>query len=312
VTEGLISHIRNEEERLIAAILSPAGAGRPEDKSLLAKQLDRATHIEDALIGLLRNMDGERLPTPMTERSACISSESESASAEFAPALLTVDLLEKHLRAGGCAICRHMASVLFDFFAKWQYWMATDDITQRQFARERGFCPLHTWQLASLSSPRGLSAGYPRIVERLREDLKAIRSNGDMAKSISALAASPKTCLVCRTLSSVEEHCVNELRELLDTEAGRKSYDASSGICLKHLPSLLDTISDPATKRFLVDVAAAHLETLSEDMQSFALKQEATRRELINSNEDRAVWRALDKIVGIKSLCFPWHFDEVR
>jgi hypothetical protein len=46
-------------------------------------------------------------------------------------------------------------------------------------------------------------------------------------------------------------------------------------------------------------------------MQKFALKQEATRRELINSNEPRALQGALESIAGFKSLCFPWDFDEL-
>lgn len=80
---------------------------------------------------------------------------------------------------------------------------------------------------------------------------------------------------------------------------------------MKHLPPLLSLLSDEASKRFLLYEAASHLELLSEDMQGFALKQDATRRDLVNSDERTAVRIAVEKVVGAKSLCFPWEFDEI-
>jgi len=53
-----------------------------------------------------------------------------------------------------------------------------------------------------------------------------------------------------------------------------------------HLPGILAAVPDLATKRFLMGVAAAHLEVLGGRYASFVLKQEATRRELISRAAD--------------------------
>jgi ribosome biogenesis GTPase A len=60
----------------------------------------------------------------------------------------------------GCAICSYLQQRMFDFFAKWQHRLASDEQTQSRFAEEFGFCPLHAWQLVAVSSPLGLSIGY--------------------------------------------------------------------------------------------------------------------------------------------------------
>jgi hypothetical protein len=69
-------------------------------------------------------------------------------------------------------------------------------------------------------------------------------------------------------------------------------------------------VTDPPSRQFLLDVAASWLHVLAEDMQSFALKQEARRRELLNSNEQHAWYWALEHVAGVKALCFPWGMDE--
>jgi GTP-binding protein EngB required for normal cell division len=292
LTDALTRFLREEEKRIVAAVTSPPS---------MADELERAEQIEDALASILHS-----------EGSPRRGKRAQPTVPEFAAAPVTAESLQRDMRAGGCAVCRHLGRVLFDFFVTWQHLMAADDAAQRQYAREFGFCPLHTWQLASVSSPRGLSVGYPRLAERLHADLGAIARNDPSAEAVARLAANAKSCRACRTMAWVQDDCVRRLSDLLAHDAGRQSYAASQGVCLKHLPALLAAVVDPAVKPFVIDVAAAQLQTLGEDMQSFALKQEATRRELVNSNERHALRAALEKIVGFKSLCFAWEFDEVN
>ena len=112
-------------------------------------------------------------------------------------------------------------------------------------------------------------------------------------------------------MALVQDECVRKLADLLRDDAGRRAYIASHGACVRHLSGLLAATTDIGMRRFLLDEAASHLEVLAEDMQSFALKQEATRRHLVNSNEYIALRLALEKIAGFKTLCFPWEFDEI-
>jgi hypothetical protein len=55
------------------------------------------------------------------------------------------------LRRRGCAVCNHVIRAAHDFFAHWQYALASDEKAQSEFAGELGFCPTHMWQLHEMS-----------------------------------------------------------------------------------------------------------------------------------------------------------------
>jgi predicted GTPase len=309
--DAVKAFIQHEEDRLVGAISSGEGSKYAEPDALLAKPAVIAAQIETALLSLLESVTGEArlIPRPTTTNRG--ETGSNAYLVDSAAGHMTVQDVLRDLHVGGCPICRRLSRVLFDFFAAWQHRMAADDAAQRQYAKELGFCPIHTWQLASISSPRGLSVGYPRLAERLNAELRSIAPCDSSADAVRRLAAGSNSCRACRILASVQDDYAHRLAETLGSNIGRRGYASSRGVCLKHLPPLLALLSDPAIKRFLLDEAASHLEMLSEDMQGFALKQEATRRDLVNSDERTAVRMAVEKVVGAKSLCFPWEFDEI-
>ena len=51
-----------------------------------------------------------------------------------------------NLRSGTCPVCAAQTQTIFDFFAQWQYRLASDAAAQRAFAAGGGFCAVHTWQ----------------------------------------------------------------------------------------------------------------------------------------------------------------------
>ena len=75
--------------------------------------------------------------------------------------------LARDLQTRSCPVCEHLASAAFGFLSKWQSTLYADEQTQRDFAAELGFCPLHTWQLEAISSPVGASVGHARLVEEV-------------------------------------------------------------------------------------------------------------------------------------------------
>jgi hypothetical protein len=54
---------------------------------------------------------------------------------------------------------------------------------------------------------------------------------------------------------------------------------------------LVDASSDCETVRFLLETASTVFELISEDMEGFALKREATRRHLASEDEEDAYFR---------------------
>jgi len=78
----------------------------------------------------------------------------------------------KDFQTRGCPACNHIGKTVADFLAGWQYSLACDERVQQEFVLELGFCPFHTWQLASLSSPQGISKGYQKLLKHISAELK--------------------------------------------------------------------------------------------------------------------------------------------
>jgi GTP-binding protein EngB required for normal cell division len=210
------------------------------------------------------------------------------------------------LRTRGCPVCNHLVQAAFDFFAKRQYELATDDLAQRAFAAHHGFCPLHTWQLTAISSPRGLSIGLPRLLERISSELSSAAAASDASASPSpVMLQGLERCPVCHLLHSSEEAYTTRLAAFVAGPAGREAYSRSQGLCLRHLGMLVAATPDSDHRRLLLTEASRHLDEMAEDMQSYAMKFDAIRQALHNPDEEDAYLRALIHLVGHRSLCLP-------
>jgi GTP-binding protein EngB required for normal cell division len=213
----------------------------------------------------------------------------------------------------GCPVCNHLTEAAFAFFARWQYDLSANEQVQRAFADELGFCPLHTWQLADLSSIQGLALGYPRLMERLANDFASLAASSQgTADPLATLRENAKTCRVCDLLQGAEQEYTARLAACLGDTAGRQAYAASKGACLRHLDFLLRAARNADVGRFLLAEAAKHFEHWAEDMQSYAIKRDALRRGLQNPDEEDAYLLALLHLAGNRSLCLPRAGDYLR
>jgi GTP-binding protein EngB required for normal cell division len=217
--------------------------------------------------------------------------------------------IAKDLQTRGCPMCHHLGETALRFFAHWQFALASDEVAQRQFVAESGFCPLHTWQLASVSSPQGLSLGFPKLVERLADRLGHLATAPETAmRALQVLVPGPRECRVCQLLRQAEQPYVPQLLAFLEHEAGRQAYSRSQGLCLRHL-GLLTAAAPRDLGEFLVTHAMRRFEEMAEDMRAYALKRDAIRRELSNRNEEDAHLLAIIHIVGESRMCMPWWYD---
>ena len=211
----------------------------------------------------------------------------------------------------GCTMCNHLTEVAFAFFARWQYDLSANEQVQRAFADELGFCPLHTWQLADLSSIQGLSIGYPKLLERLARDFASLAaSSQDTSDPLATLRESAGTCRVCDLLQRAEHEYAACMAACLADTVGRQAYSASQGACLRHLDLLLQAAPNSEVVSFLLGEAARHFEHWAEDMQSYAIKHDALRRGLQNPDEEHAYVLALVHLAGNRSLCLPRASDH--
>jgi len=214
--------------------------------------------------------------------------------------------LEADLQIRGCPVCEHIIDQAFDFFAHWQYQVATNEEAQASFASGVAFCPLHTWQLQSMSSPQGASIGYARLAEEMAHRLKA--DNIIKGEQMRQWIHNSTNCPVCKFLHEAEQRYVLQLLESLKDTESKKQYSRSNGSCLYHLSLMLDSSSEEV-RDFLLHHAIEKFEQDAEDMRSFALKNVALRRFLQNENEKDAYRRTIIRIVGERSFCTPWTQD---
>lgn len=207
------------------------------------------------------------------------------------------------LRTRGCAVCNHVVKTARDFFAKWQYALAYDENAQSAFAAELGFCAVHIWQLDEMSSPLGESSGLTRLIKRVAEVL-ASEHGSTAASCVEEMFHTPKSCRVCGMLSAAEFSYIGGLAEFLVNPGAKQVYERSQGVCVRHLARLLSITSDEV-REFLLTATSRQFERLSEQMQSYVVKRNALRSDLINNDEEDAYLRALIHLVGAKDYSAP-------
>jgi len=213
----------------------------------------------------------------------------------------------RDFRTRGCPICDHMRRAIADFLASWQYLLASNEKIQQEYAAELGFCPLHTWQLALVSSPQGISSGHPKLVEHIASELtKLARTTTDLPNKVLSLFQDSQNCRACDLLRKAEESYVQHLAVSLKEIEVRDAYAHSQGTCLRHLGLLVGTVAETDIAQFLLSLAARRFEKLAEEMKSYAAKHYALRRDLHTQDEKDAYLRALIHIVSARNVNTPF------
>jgi len=206
------------------------------------------------------------------------------------------------LQSGVCPVCRHITVYTHDYLAQFQYLLATEEQVRQQFAAEMGFCPFHTWQLFEVTSPLGASVGFAPLAEETSVRLHKIHKNMRYKKELNQLMNDVKNCRVCKMVMEEEEDYIRKLATNISNEELLSKYFDSQGVCLHHLSFFLDVVSSENACQVLFEKAFLQFEDDAEDMRSYALKQEALRRTLHNSNEESAYKRAIDRIYSHKKV----------
>jgi hypothetical protein len=217
-----------------------------------------------------------------------------------------IDMVQD-LRSRGCPVCSHLIQKMLDYYAHWMNAFSKDQEVQQEHANEGGFCPFHTWQLARLASPLGISQGYPQLLKRMaRELLKLAQALTNLPDRVSALIKDSESCRVCSHWRDTEAVYIQRLSRFLQGTPGRRAYTDSQGVCLRHLGLLIESASSS-----LLSEAARHFDQIGLDMQNYTIKRNALRRDLITRDERDAYLRALNHIAGDKNG-YPFFSIELK
>jgi Dynamin family len=230
----------------------------------------------------------------------------ESAGPPLAEAVIATPSSCPDVAAEGCAVCKQMEQALTTHLFSGQFRLATREDEQERHSLGRGFCPLHTWQYATVGSPLGISAGYAKLAASVAAALESLSRQdataADQARGVAALATEPGQCPVCTVLADRERTAIAGLISQVPS--------ATAVLCLRHLALALSAGVEPGAARAALHALAVVLRRDSEDMRAYALKREAYRGALVTPEESRAHLDALRRLVGPPALTQPWTGQE--
>ena len=208
--------------------------------------------------------------------------------------------------AEGCTVCKQMEQALTSHLFTGQFRLATREDEQERHTLGGGFCPLHTWQFASVASPLGISAGYAKLAASVADALESLTRQdstaAELACGVAALTAEPGRCPVCAALADRERTAIADLISQVRPVA--------AALCLRHLASALSAGMEAGAAQALLHALAATLRRDGEDMRAFALKREAYLSGLVTAEESRAHLDALRRLAGPPALTRPWTDQE--
>lgn len=168
------------------------------------------------------------------------------------------DSLRAACEREGCPVCTVVLEYLDRAIDTWEYDGFTDVAHRYELIESRGFCPLHTWQLALRSNGFRLGLIYNEILTEVEQELnrdynQLSAADNAVPKRTSSLKkwwsrrfhrtgeAPTKThpsynlCHFCRTRSNIEQRVVSTLVQQMRYEEMRQLLSQSTGLCLVHL-----------------------------------------------------------------------------
>lgn len=215
-------------------------------------------------------------------------------------AIQNEESLIQELNHHGCPVCNRIWVTVFEDFSGWILDLIENEDAQNQNAEKLGLCPFHTWQMASLGSPQGISLGYAKLAERISEKLLSLSQSDPLPKSgISFLIQDGCNCRACLLTQKTETFCLTTLKDLLADDDYRKRYAKSDGLCLRHLNRLLPSLDFP-TARFLIGHSSDHFRKWAENMRQYWIKHKTLQRHLISRDEKFAYLYALTHLASNK------------
>lgn len=229
------------------------------------------------------------------------------------------EALQVALTQEGCPICTIILEAMQRSMDSWQYEGFTDAENRQEVVRSRGFCPLHTWQLAQLNIPFQLGIVYRDILADIltsfnHDQNAATGTCGSRTRSPLALwwgkwrrkttAANVEEahaqCPFCRIRANVEWRLITTLLELLRSEEMQMLLRQSTGLCLLHFEQTrtLAGETDPQLLRSLVQCQQTCLQGVLGEVQELVRKHDYRFEAEPRGNEMTSWRRAAELCAG--------------
>ena len=194
----------------------------------------------------------------------------------------------------GCPVCTVVLDSMQRSMDTWQYEGFTDVEHRHELIKSKGFCPLHTWQLAQLNTPFQLAMVYQGVLtdvlSRLNRDYNKFAST-DQSKSRRGFVWKGlwgrgrhrkdenslfERCPLCRIRAGVEQRLIATLLELLHSEEMRALLSRSTGLCLLHFMQTRKRaeMHDPEGLNYLLECQCACVQRVLGEVEELIRKHD--------------------------------------
>lgn len=199
----------------------------------------------------------------------------------------------------GCPVCTVVLEYLDRSIDHWEYEGFSDVAHRYELINSRGFCPLHTWQLAQRSNGFRLGLIYNEILtdveQQLENEYRGLVATDDAVTKREPILkrwqrtwfhrgdeASTKVnsrfdqCPFCRTRSAVEQRVVSTLVQQLHFEEMRQLLSQSTGLCMVHLEQAkqLAERAEPTIAGHLLACQLTCIRRVQEDLRELVRKHD--------------------------------------
>ena len=186
----------------------------------------------------------------------------------------------------GCPICQVMIEVMEQSMDTWQYEGFTDVTARYDMIRSRGFCPLHTWQLAQHNTSFQLGLVYQDILSDVLESSDLTTATHPKPRiswltrlkhffqppAVSQLVSRGQLyahCPFCRTRANAEQRIIETFLMLLSDEQTQRQLSQSTGLCRLHFLRTLELaqVKGLAQHDILIQCQRTCMQRLRQELQ---------------------------------------------
>ncbi len=223
----------------------------------------------------------------------------------------------------GCPVCTVVLEYLDRLIDNWDYEGFTDVAHRYELINSRGFCPLHTWQLAQRSNGFRLGLIYNEILTDVEQQLEN-EYNGPGASDDAVAKREPiykrwqrawfhrgdeapkkvspryDLCPFCRSRSDIEQRVISTLVQHLRFEEMRQLLSQSTGLCLVHFEQAREQVerAEPTVAEYILACQLTCIKRVQEELRELVRKHDYRFSDEPRGNEMLSWRRGAELCVG--------------
>lgn len=187
----------------------------------------------------------------------------------------------------GCPVCLVILEYMERAMDGWEFEGFTDVEHRHQLIRSRGFCPLHTWQLAQRHNAFQLGVIYNEVLTDVLQELDANDEstskrgtfwNRGWRKRSHQDDVRPafEDCPFCQSRDAAQERLISTLVQLLNAEEERNLLSQSTGLCLTHFAQAHHFAGEqhPATLPYLIACQRTCIQRVLDEVRELTRKHD--------------------------------------